>query len=214
MLLRDLGGLMLSIGEAAAVLGIHVSTMRRWEKQGVCTPVQRTHGGHLRYRMSDLISAGETNPYDQRKVIAYARVSSRDQADDLERQALRLTSHCVDQDLPFEVVKDLGSGINFKKRGLRYLLREIIRGSVSKIVMTHKDRLLRFGSELVFELCRIYNTEIVLLEANPELTDEQQMAEDVLEIMTVFSSRLYGRRSSRKKKKRKEMPLEGVEEVA
>ena len=148
---------MLSIGEAAAVLGVHVSTMRRWEKQGVCTPVQRTHGGHRRYRMSDLISAGETNPYDQRKVIAYARVSSRDQADDLERQALRLTSHCVDQDLPFEVVKDLGSGINFKKRGLRYLLREI---------------------------------------------------------MTVFSSRLYGRRSSRKKKKRKEMPLEGVEEVA
>jgi predicted site-specific integrase-resolvase len=95
------------------------------------------------------------------------------------------------------VISDLGSGLNYKKRGLKKLLILILKGQVSKIILTHKDRLLRFGSELIFSICQYFDIEIILIENEPrkELSDEEKLAYDVLEILTVFSARLYGRRS-------------------
>ncbi len=132
--------------------------------------------------------------------MAYARVSSHDQKDDLERQKQVLESYCAAQGWTFEIVSDLGSGMNYRKRGLQKLLNEIISGNVGRLVLNHKDRLLRFGAELVFAICEIKGVEVVILNQGEDTSFEQDLANDVLEIITVFSARLYGARSKKNKK--------------
>jgi predicted site-specific integrase-resolvase len=137
----------------------------------------------------------------KRKTIAYARVSSHDQEKDLDRQAEVLEMYCVSMGWSFEVIKDLGSGMNYNKKGLRNLLDDILAEKVGRLVLTHKDRLLRFGAELVFSICEAKNVEVVIINNGDDVkTYEQELAEDVLEIITVFSARLYGARSHKNKK--------------
>lgn len=141
---------LIAISEAAKLLGVHADTLRRWEREGKIKP-RRTSGNLRRYDIADirpdLIHAA---PTASRKTVAYARVSSHDQKEDLERQKQVLESHCAAQGWTFELVADLGSGMNYRKRGLQKLLNQIIAGDVGRIVLNHKDRLLRFGAELVF----------------------------------------------------------------
>ncbi|MEI6001999.1 recombinase family protein [Paraburkholderia bengalensis] len=94
-----------------------------------------------------------------------------------------------------DVVTDLGSGLNYRKKGLQRLLGHILRGRVARLVLVTKDRLLRFGSELLFRICEFFHVEVVVLDAAPDVSREQQHTEDLVEILTVFSSRLYGSRS-------------------
>ena len=188
----------LSISEASSFIGISPSTLRRYERQGLISP-KRTIGGHRRYPISDLRKlAGESIELSE-TTIAYARVSSHDQKQDLARQIERLESYCVASGNPYLILDDLGSGLNYKKRGLKKLIREIISGRVSKIVLTHKDRLLRFGSEIIFYLCSFFGTKIELIEEEKHLSDEEVLTRDVIELMTVFSARLYGKRAHKKK---------------
>ena len=107
------------------------------------------------------------------------------------------------------MLEDLGSGLNYQKKGLRKLIQRICLGEVGRLVITHKDRLLRFGSELVFSLCEQFQTEVVILNSSGELSFEEELAQDVLEIITVFSARLYGARSHKNKK-----ILEALKEAA
>lgn len=95
---------------------------------------------------------------------------------------------------------DLGSGMNYDKKGLKKLLSAIIDGSVGRLVITHKDRLLRFGAELVFAICEAKNVEVVILNQGEDATFEEDLAKDVLEIIAVFSARLYGSRSRKNQK--------------
>ena len=136
----------------------------------------------------------------RRRTIAYARVSSHDQKDDLERQKQVLELYCARQGWTFEVVTDLGSGMNYRKKGLKRLLAHIIAGSAGRLVITHKDRLLRFGAELVFAICEAKEVEVVILNQGEDTTFEEDLARDVLEIITVFSARLYGARSRKNQK--------------
>ncbi len=145
---------------------------------------------------------------DERRTIAYARVSSHDQKGDLERQKQVLELYCARQGWTFEMVSDLGSGINYQKKGLRRLLGEILDGHVGRLVITHKDRLLRFGAELVFAICEAKEVEVVILNQGEDTTFEENLAKDVLEIITVFSARLYGSRSGKNQKL-----LEGVKKA-
>ncbi|MGC8732890.1 MAG: IS607 family transposase, partial [Halothiobacillaceae bacterium] len=135
-----------------------------------------------------------------RKTIAYARVSSHDQKDDLERQKQELELYCAKQGWTFEVIADLGSGMNYNKKGLKRLLDEIIEGRVGRLVVTHKDRLLRFGAELVFAICEAKDVEVLIINKGVDTTFEEDLAKDVLEIITVFSARLYGSRSRKNQK--------------
>jgi len=192
-----------SIGEISEIIGVSVGTIRRWEKLKLIACSFRTLGNHRRFDVNRVknflgIETSELN----RKVIAYARVSSHDQKDDLVRQASRLEEYCSKQfaNADFELIKDLGSGLNFKKRGLKKLIREILAGKVSEIVLTHKDRLLRFGSELIFLICACLGTKIRLIEEEQNLSGELVLAKDALEIITVFSARLYGKRSHQNRK--------------
>jgi excisionase family DNA binding protein len=191
---------LVAISEAARLLGVHADTLRRWERQGKINP-QRTQGGLRRYDLAeirpDMYRATETVA---RKTVAYARVSSHDEKDDLERQKQVLESYCAAQGWTFELVADLGSGMNYRKRGLQKLLGDVISGSVGRLVLNHKDRLLRFGAELVFAICEIKGVEIVILNKGEDTSFEQDLAQDVLEIITVFSARLYGAWSKKNKK--------------
>ena len=132
--------------------------------------------------------------------IGYAQVSSHDPKRDLETQTQVLKSYAREHHIPdFELISDLDSGLNFKKRGLRQLISLILSNRVDTLYITHKDRLLRFGTELMITIAHQFNTQVVILNAQTE-SFESQLAQDVLEIMTVFSARLYGSRSHKIKR--------------
>lgn len=189
-----------SIGEAAQMMGISVITLRRWEREGKAISVERTAGGHRRYDLAKIQTRKRTTPNFEQATVAYARVSSHDQKSDLERQKKMLEMYCSTQGWIFEIISDLGSGMNYHKRGLKRILTEIIDGKVGRLVLTHKDRLLRFGAELVFSICEAKGTEVVIINQGSEPSFEEELAQDVLEIITVFSARLYGSRSRKNKK--------------
>lgn len=190
---------LLPIGEAAKLLGVSLSTLRRWEESGKLVP-ERTRGGRRRYRLSVLRPDLAHRESVIRKTIAYARVSSHDQKADLERQKQVLELYCARQGWPFELVSDLGSGMNYRKKGLKQLIDGIIDGRVGRLVLTHKDRLLRFGAELIFALCEAKKIEVVILNQGEDTSFEEDLAKDVVEIITVFSARLYGSRSRKNQK--------------
>ena len=189
---------LITISEAAKRLGISPTTLRRWEESGKLIP-ERTQGNQRRYRLSQIEPATHLRQQD-RKTLAYARVSSHDQKDDLERQKQVLELYCAQQGWTFELISDIGSGMNYYKKGLKRLLNEILIGNVGRLVITHKDRLLRFGAELVFSICEAKQVEVVMVNKGEDTTFEDDLVTDVLEIITVFSARLYGSRSRKNKK--------------
>ena len=185
---------MIGIKEASKLLGITSKTLRIWEKEGKITS-HRTEGGHRRYNVSELIGSRG----DKLLTIAYARVSSYDQKEDLKRQEMVLETYCSSKGFEFELVSALGSGMNYKKKGLIRLIKLICSNQIDRLVITHKDRLLRFGSELIFMLCEIFGVEVCIINRSEDSTFEEDLANDVLEIITVFSARLYGSRSHKNK---------------
>ncbi|MCW3782510.1 IS607 family transposase [Defluviimonas salinarum] len=191
---------MVSTGEAAKALGVTPLTLRRWEASGKLLPDERTAGGRRRYDLARLLPDLFRKQDAVRRTVAYARVSSHDQKSDLERQAQLLELYCARQGWSYEVVTDLGSGMNYRKKGLRRLLDDIVAGGVGRLVITHKDRLLRFGAELVFAICEAKGVEVVILNQGEDTSFEEDLARDVLEIVTVFSARLYGARSRKSAK--------------
>ncbi len=192
---------LVNVSEAAKILGVSISTLRRWEKEGKLIPDARTKGGQRRYQLSSLFPELKKNQGYRRKTIAYARVSSSDQKKDLERQNKALELYCTSKGWDFEIIDDLGSGINYHKKGLKKLINAILNEEVNRLVITHKDRLLRFGAELIFAICESKEVEVVIINKGEDTsTFEEELAKDVLEIITVFSARLYGSRSNKNKR--------------
>jgi len=187
---------LVKIGTAAEMLGTTPGTLRKWEKTGELLPHRKTAGGTRYYEVSELLSLNTSDA----PTICYARVSSHDQKEDLKRQQAMLESYCSAKGWRTETIKDLGSGMNYKKRGINKLLEMILRKQMKRLVITHKDRLLRFGSELVFSLCELQGIEIVIIHKGEQPSFEEELAKDVIEIITVFSARLYGSRSHKNKK--------------
>ena len=187
----------IKIGEAAKILGISIQTLRRWEEIGYLVPDRKSQGSTRYYDLDKLI--GKKAPINN-LTVAYARVSSHDQKADLERQAEVLSSYCARQGWHYQVIQDLGSGMNYQKRGLKTIINMILEKQLSRLVLTHKDRLLRFGAELIFALYEAKQIEIVIINKGDEVSFEEELAQDVLEIITVFSARLYGSRSKKNKK--------------
>ena len=188
-----------SIGKTATLLGVSVATIRRWDKNGKLSSVFRTFGNHRRFNIVDIYRILNKNQNEKRINVCYARVSSHDQKKDLERQALVLEDHCFKNKIEnIETIKDLGSGLNFKKKGLKKLISLIITSKIDTIYLTHKDRLLRFGSDLVINIAKKFGTKVICLSEKLQ-SFEEQLATDVLEIITVCSARLYGSRSHKNK---------------
>jgi putative resolvase len=193
----------LSIGEVAEELGVSVKTVRRWADAGKIK-TERTPTGHRRFYLSEVkrlyTSQQAIKKVDKRVTINYARVSSHDQKADLERQKQRLELFSTSQGWEFETVSDLGSGLNYNKKGLQTLIRRILRGEVERLVVTHKDRLLRFGAEIIFTICEECQTQVVVINQSEDKTFEQELVSDMIELITVFSARLYGSRSRKNKR--------------
>lgn len=203
-------GAIVSIGDAASELGISVKTLRRWADSGKIRSL-RSPTGQRRFYLADIkrITPRDLKQLDSRVTINYARVSSNDQKQDLVRQVQALESFSASNGWQFETIQDLGSGLNYQKKGLQKLLKRILSGEIGRLVITHKDRLLRFGAELVFAMCEEYEVEVVIInKSSEELTFEQELVSDMIELVTVFSARLYGARS----KKNKQM-IDGITSV-
>ena len=195
----------ISIGQAAKLLGVHVQTLRNWEKSGKLKPDSISPGGTRRYNSDTIMRiSGKELPQiekDDRVTIAYARVSSQDQKEDLKRQAQVLELYCAEHGYKYELITDLGSGMNYYKKGLTTLISRILDDGVKRLVLTHKDRLLRFGAELIFSICEAKGVEVVIINRGEEKASfEEDLAKDVQEIATVFSARLYGSRSGKNRK--------------
>ncbi|SRR5579883_2603336 len=184
------------IGRAAAELGVSRDTLRRWEAAGKIE-VERTPSGHRRYDLVQLRGLAPAKSEAQRITIAYARVSHQNQKSELKNQIHLMKTFCEDNGWKVDVIQDIGSGVNYRKSGLRELIRRICQGDVGRLVMTHRDRLMRFGIELVFSLCEHFGTEIVIINASSLTEFEDEIAEDILEIITIFSARLYGSRNDK-----------------
>jgi len=180
-----------NISEAAEFIGVSVDTLRRWEENGQIE-AERTKGGHRRY---DVVKLMELNSKDGLTVL-YGRVSTRPQLKDLDRQVCVLEAYAkINKWESTLTIKDIGSGINYKKKGLNKLLNLLIEGKVKRLVLTNKDRLLRFGAELIFSICELQCVEVVIINHSPDQEPEESLVHDVLEIVTVFSAKLHSLRS-------------------
>jgi putative resolvase len=200
--MENISDVTISIGEAAKELGISTKTLRRWTDTGKIK-FERSPTGQRRFFLADIlrITPRDFNQLDDRITINYARVSSHDQKADLVRQVQVLEAFSATNGWQFETIQDLGSGLNYNNRGLQKLLKRIMQGDVGRLVLTHKDRLLRLGAELVFAMCAEFEIEVIIInKSNEEVTFEQELVQDMIELITVFSARLYGSRSQKNKK--------------
>ena len=189
-----------SIGKVCELLGISLSTAYRWIKSGKLTEEFRTLGNHRRFNLSSIHS--QFIPSSNNKLtVLYSRVSSHDQKQDLITQQSKLLHFAQSNNYSnIKVISDLGSGLNFKKSGLNLLLQLILTQQIQTLIINHKDRLLRFGSELIFKLCDFYHIKVIILE-DKSLSFEETLTHDVIELMTVFCAKLYGKRSHKNKLK-------------
>jgi len=195
-----------SIGEFAKEIGRTTQTLRNWDKTNYLKPALITKGKTRYYSQEQLNSFLNFKNTESklRKVIGYCRVSSSKQKDDLERQVENVKTYLIAKGYSFEIIADIGSGINYNKKGLNKLIDLITNSEVEKVVILYKDRLLRFGFEIVENLCNKYDTIIEVID-NTEKTEEQELVEDLIQIVTVFSCRLQGKRANKAKKMIKEL---------
>ncbi len=198
--------------DAMRLLQVTNQTLINWEQRGLLTSI-RTKGGQRRYRRADLIariasdsttanstSVSPTDNSIKRVKVAYCRVSSPSQRQDLERQIeFFRTSY------PHHIiVSDIGSGINFKRKGFNALLDQAIRGDIEEVMVTHRDRLCRFGFDFFERIIQQYSKGQIVVLDKGETSPEKELLDDLLSIITVFSSRLYGLRSHKLKNQIKE----------
>ncbi|MEJ2778986.1 IS607 family transposase [Stygiolobus sp. RP850M] len=179
---------MLRPKEVCQRLGISYATLREYVKKGYIKPVI-LETGKWRFKEEDVERL--VGIVRKRKVILYARVSSNTQKDDLINQVKYLEENVKNYD---QVITDVGSSLNMKRKGFLKLLRMILNNEVSKVVIAYPDRLVRFGFEIIEEVCKAHNCEIVVLNKEDK-TPEQELIEDLISILVSFSGKLYGMRS-------------------
>lgn len=189
---------MLSIGEAAELLGVSVQTLRNWEKRGYIQS-ERTPSGHRRYALSDIRSHIEDQP-SEKKAFLYVRVSTKKQSEsgNLLRQKERLMNYAIAQGLHIAgVYEDVASGLNENRKGLSKLLKEIKEQNISYLIVEYKDRLARFGFSYLENHIRELGCKVIIAEEK-QMSEEQELVDDLIAITTSFSARIYGKRDGKK----------------
>lgn len=175
---------------ARAKLGVCNKTLRSWAIKGK-VDVIFTEGGWRKYNINKYLKDNNLLP---RKKICYARVSSHDRKDDLVRQVSFLTEKYPE----YEIIKDIGSGINFKRKGLQKIIEYAVNNELDEVVITYKDRLCRIGFDLIeFILEKYSKTKITIINDEDKLP-YQDITDDLIEIVTVYSSKIHGTRSYKK----------------
>jgi len=203
-----------SIHEFSKLISRTPQTLRNWDKSGKLTPSHTGSNGYRYYSHQQLIEVLNIKDDSEksRVIIGYCRVFSNKQKDDLQRQVDNLNKYLISLNKPYEIITDIGSGINYKKKGLRDLLKKINNKEVDKIIVLYKDRLLRFGFELIEYMANLNGCEIEILDST-EKTQQEELVEDLIQIITVFSCRLQGKRANRTRKMIDDLIKEGDEEI-
>ena len=181
------------------ILGVTAQTLRNWDKEGKLKPSYVKSNGYRYYSEESILSyTQERKTKKNLNVVGYARVSSKKQTDDLERQVNNLKEYLSNKYDNFDIITDIGSGINYNKPGLLKLIEKINRKEVDLIVVLYKDRLLRFGFELVEHFANLNNVKIEVLD-KLDKTQDEELVEDLVQIITVFSCKIQGKRKSKTK---------------
>lgn len=175
--------------QLSELLNVTPETLKQWEIQGKIKAT-KTKGGHRRYFYANIIDTINQRTEEPKKQFIYARVSSTKQKNDLERQVAALKEAYPS----FDVIQDVGSGINFRRRGFISLLDNVLGGNVSQIVVSHRDRLTRFGFELFQMLFTRFGVTLTVLSDSDIEEPITELAKDLLSIVTVFTARYYGSR--------------------
>ena len=195
----------LSTKQVCQLVGISLSSFYRYCKSGLIKPDFFTPGGHRRFSSSHIRQVFSISLNSSSLIVAYSRVSTHDQKNDILAQEIKLSEFA--KNLPyfnqhnFLSISDLGSGLNYKKKGLKNLLSLIFNRRVHTLILNHKDRLLRFGSEIIFYLCDFLKIKVIIVEHVADKSFEETLSADVIELMTVFCAKLYGKRSHKNKLK-------------
>ena len=180
------------------MLGVTAQTLRNWDKEGKLKPAYIKSNGYRYYSEESILAyTQERKTKKNLNVIGYARVSSKKQLDDLERQVDNIKEYISSKYESFDIITDVGSGINYNKPGLLKLIEKINKKEVDLIVLLYKDRLLRFGFELVEHFAKLNNVSIEVLESKMDKTQDQELVEDLVQIITVFSCKIQGKRKSK-----------------
>ena len=191
-------------GDFAELLGVSVKMLQRWDREGILkanrTPTDRRYYTYDQY----LQFKGIKTEKDNRQTVIYARVSTRNQKEDLQNQVTFLRQFCnakgmiVDQ-----CIEEYGSGLNYNRKKWNQLLEEVMEQKVKTIVVTHQDRFIRFGYDWFERFCEKFHTTIVIVN-NEELSPQEELVQDMISILHVFSCRLYGLRKYKNQIKRDE----------
>ena len=190
---------LMSIGKFAKELGVTPEHVRTMHRTGEVIPARISEKGTRYYSEEQLRELKNSRtPQREEKVVAYCRVSTKSQKDALEKQVDNVKSYMYAKGYSFEVITDIGSGINYKNKGLQDLISSINSNQVTKVVVLHKDRLVQFGFELIQLLCDLHDVKIEIID-NSERINEEELTDDLIEIITVFANRLYGSRSKKTK---------------
>ena len=187
----------ISTGKASDMLGLSKSTIFNYVKQGKIKDFRKSPTGRYLFdkqELLNLINYTQECSEEKRKII-YARVSSKKQEEDLKRQIEFLKSQRSD----YEIITDIGSGINFNRKGLKTILEQSMLGNVKEVVIAHKDRLCRFAFDIIRQVIEFNNGKIIILCEEKFKSPEQELAEDLLSIVHIFSCRQMGKRKYRVK---------------
>lgn len=205
---------LLSIGRTAEILGVHIDTLREWDRDGKLVSV-KTPGNHRRYKTSDIHAFMGLANEDEKdtsivRVATYSRVSSHEQKQkgDLERQNGRVLAYCVKK--TYKVVKsyeEVGSGMSDTRPKLRNLFDLIKNKEIDRVIVEHKDRLTRFNFQFLEDFFASHDVKIEWMEDVLGKSYEQELVEDMLTLMSSFSNKIYGKRSAENRKKNKQEKL-------
>ncbi|ADO67391.1 putative resolvase [Cafeteria roenbergensis virus] len=195
--------------EASKILGVHQRTLMNWDRKGLIE-TKRTPGNKRLYNIKKFIGKNnyklkckseecdiKVEEISQKINISYVRVSTYGQKDDLERQKIYMENKYPKN----KIISDIGSGINFNRKGLLKIIELAVAGKINKIYIAHKDRLARFGYELIDFIVKKYSKgEIIIINKEEEIEPEEEMVKDILQIMNVFTAKMNGLRKYKKSK--------------
>lgn len=189
---------MIRLNDMAKRLGVSVKTLQRWDREGIL--VAKRNPNNRRYYTEDqyLEYIGSYSKKNK-KIIAYVRVSNNNQKDDLQNQITFIRNYVnAKGEILDDVIQDIGSGLNYNRKHWNDLLfNQISKGEIGKIYITYKDRFVRFGFDWFERYCNHHDCEIVIIN-NPDTSPQQELIDDLISIIHVFSCRIYGLRKYKK----------------
>ena len=186
-----------TLNQFAAKIGVTPQTLRTWHKEGRLNPAFITDGGHRRYTHKQYLEfIGDTSTQTTKLNVGYVRVSSKKQSNDLVRQAQLMENYLISKGKPFKIIQSVGSGINYKNPQLHDLIRMVVNKQVDTVFVLYKDRLVRFGFELLEFLFNEFGVSIEVINQQFESAQEE-LVTDLIQIITVFSAKLNGKRKNK-----------------